>query len=58
VAANGDTANKIGTLQLAIVAKFYNVPVFVVLPTTSLDLTMPNGTEIVVEQRPGHELTS
>ena len=58
VAANGDTANKIGTLQLAIVANHYQVPVFVALPTTSLDLSIPNGLGITVEERPPHELTS
>ena len=57
VAANGDTANKIGTLQLSIVAKHYQVPVFVALPTTSLDLSLPNGTGIPVEERAARELT-
>ena len=58
VAANGDTANKIGTLQLSIVAKFYQVPVFVALPTTTLDLSLPNGTGIPVEERAALEMTS
>jgi methylthioribose-1-phosphate isomerase len=57
VAANGDTANKIGSYQLAIVAKHHGVPFFVAAPTTTLDLSMSSGTEIHVEERPGHEMT-
>ena len=40
VASNGDTANKIGTYQLAITAKYHGVPFFAAVPTTTLDLTM------------------
>lgn len=58
VAANGDTANKIGTFQLAIAAKYHKVPFFVAAPTTTLDLTMSTGEEIEIEQRPAIELTS
>lgn len=58
VTANGDTANKIGTYQLAIVAKHHGVPFFAAVPTTTLDLTMSNGTQIFVEERPAEELTS
>ncbi len=58
VAANGDTANKIGTYQLAIAAKYHNVPFFAAVPTTTLDLSMASGAEIHVEERPGVELTS
>ena len=58
VAANGDTANKIGTYQLAIAAKYHGVPFFAAVPTTTLDLTMASGAEIHVEERPPHELTS
>lgn len=57
VAANGDTANKIGTYQLAITAKYHNVPFFAAVPTTTLDLSMSSGAEIEVEERPAHELT-
>ena len=57
VAANGDTANKIGTYQLAIVAQFHKVPFFVAAPTTTLDISMPNGGEITIEERPLAELT-
>lgn len=58
VAANGDTANKIGTYQLAITAKYHGVPFFAAVPTTTLDLTMASGAEIHVEERPSSELTS
>lgn len=57
VAANGDTANKIGTYQLAIIAKHHGVPFYVAAPTTSLDVAMANGSKIVVEERPADELT-
>lgn len=58
VAANGDTANKIGTYQLAIVAKFHGVPFFPAVPTTTLDLSIPSGAKIHVEERPADELTT
>jgi len=58
VAANGDTANKIGTYQLAIVAKFHGVPFFPAVPTTTLDLSIPSGAKIHVEERPAAELTT
>jgi 5-methylthioribose kinase len=58
VAANGDTANKIGTYQLAIAAQYHKVPFFAAVPTTTLDLTMENGDSIPVEQRPPQELTT
>jgi methylthioribose-1-phosphate isomerase len=58
VAANGDTANKIGTYQLAIAAKYHNVPFFAAVPTTTLDLSMASGAEIHVEERPPEELTT
>jgi methylthioribose-1-phosphate isomerase len=57
VAANGDTANKIGTYQLAIAAKYHGIPFFVAIPTTTLDLSISNGASIVIEERPSHELT-
>lgn len=57
VAANGDTANKIGTYQLAIAARHHGVAFFAAAPTTSLDLSMPSGGRIHVEQRPPQELT-
>ncbi|KAI8821689.1 uncharacterized protein EV422DRAFT_586511 [Fimicolochytrium jonesii] len=51
VAANGDTANKIGTYQLAITARYHNVPFIVAAPTTSIDLNTPNGDAITIEER-------
>ncbi|XP_043590726.1 methylthioribose-1-phosphate isomerase isoform X1 [Bombus pyrosoma] len=57
VAANGDTANKIGTYQIAIVAKYHNVPFYVAAPRTSIDFTIPNGDHIVIEERPEREMT-
>ena len=57
VVANGDTANKIGTYQAAIVARHHRVPFYVVAPSTSIDLTRRTGEEIVIEQRPAHEMT-
>ncbi|PRT53282.1 Methylthioribose-1-phosphate isomerase [Wickerhamiella sorbophila] len=58
VAANGDTANKIGTYQLAVLAKFHGVKFIVAAPTTSIDFEMRSGAEIVIEERPAEELTS
>lgn len=58
VTANGDTANKIGTYQLAILAKHHNIPFYVAAPTTSIDLSKKTGEEIVIEQRPGSEMTN
>lgn len=58
VTANGDTANKIGTYQLAILAKHHQIPFYVAAPTTSIDLTKKTGDEIVIEQRPSKEMTS
>lgn len=57
VAANGDTANKIGTYQLAIVAKYHEVPFYVAAPTTSIDFTLPHGKLIPIEERPQEEVT-
>jgi len=57
VAANGDTANKIGTLQLAIVSSFYNIPFYVAAPLTTIDLNTRSGDEIQIEHRSGDEIT-
>ncbi len=58
VTANGDTANTIGTYQLAILAKHHEIPFYVAAPTTSIDLTKKTGNEIVIEQRPSSEMTT
>jgi methylthioribose-1-phosphate isomerase len=57
VAANGDTANKIGTLPLAIAARHYGVPMYVCAPTATIDPDTPDGGRIVIEERPGSEIT-
>ncbi|MDE7017366.1 MAG: S-methyl-5-thioribose-1-phosphate isomerase [Lachnospiraceae bacterium] len=57
VAANGDTANKIGTSVVAAVAKRYHVPFYVCAPTATIDRNTPTGADITIEQRPDHEVT-
>ncbi|NXC42142.1 MTNA isomerase, partial [Penelope pileata] len=57
VAANGDTANKIGTYQLAVVARHLGVPFYVAAPSSSCDLALPSGAAIPIEERPAQELT-
>ena len=57
VAANGDTANKIGTSVVATVAKRYNVPVYVCAPTSTIDMNTKTGTDIHIEQRSAEEVT-
>ncbi|XP_034800705.2 methylthioribose-1-phosphate isomerase isoform X2 [Pan paniscus] len=58
VVANGDTANKVGTYQLAIVAKHHGIPFYVAAPSSSCDLRLETGKEIIIEERPGQELTN
>ncbi|HHW07552.1 MAG TPA: S-methyl-5-thioribose-1-phosphate isomerase [Clostridia bacterium] len=58
VAANGDTANKIGTSGVAILAKYYKIPFYVCAPLSTIDLNCRNGAEIKIEQRPGEEITT
>jgi methylthioribose-1-phosphate isomerase len=58
VAANGDTANKIGTYNLAVVARENGVPFYVAAPTTTIDLATPTGDEIEIEERPALEVTT
>ncbi len=58
VVANGDTANKIGTMSLAILAKHFNIPFYVAVPTPTIDLTMKTGKEIPIEERGHEEVTS
>jgi len=57
VAANGDTANKIGTSTLSIVAKNYGVPVYVLGPTSTIDMNCPTGNDIKIELRPEDEIS-
>ena len=56
VAANGDTANKIGTYALAILARYHGVKFLVAAPRTTIDLSTPSGKEIVIEERPPEEM--
>lgn len=56
VAANGDTANKIGTLGLAVLAKHYGVPMYIAMPTSTLDRRCPNGSAIPIEERDASEV--
>lgn len=57
VAANGDTANKIGTSVVAAVAKKYGVPFYVCAPTSTIDRNTPDGDAIIIEQRKPEEVT-
>ena len=57
IAANGDTANKIGTSSLAVLASYYKIPFYVLAPTSTIDFNCPTGNEIVIEQRPSYEVT-
>jgi methylthioribose-1-phosphate isomerase len=56
VAANGDTANKVGTYSLAVLARAHHVPFYVAMPTSSLDRTIATGDAIAIEERSGDEL--
>ncbi|NLJ95428.1 MAG: S-methyl-5-thioribose-1-phosphate isomerase [Clostridiaceae bacterium] len=58
VAANGDTANKIGTLSLAILANHYDIPFYVLGPSSTIDLETKTGDEIVIEERNSEEIRS
>ena len=56
IAANGDTANKIGTYTLAVLAKENGVPFYVAAPTSTIDVSLSSGDEIQIEERPPHEV--
>ena len=58
VAANGDAANKIGTSGVAILARHYGVPFYVLGPTSTIDWTCPDGAHIPIEERDGEEIRS
>ena len=57
IAANGDTANKIGTYSVAVLAKENNIPFYVAAPVSTLDLTLSDGSKIPIEERPTTEVT-
>ena len=56
VARNGDTANKIGTSGVAILAKHYGIPFYVLGPSSTIDFTCPDGDHIPIEERDGEEI--
>lgn len=56
IAANGDTANKIGTYSVAVLAQAHGIPFYVAAPTSTIDLKVATGQEIPIEQRPAKEI--
>ena len=58
IAANGDTANKIGTYSLAVLAAHHGIPFYVVAPTSTVDLATPTGSDIPIEERAAAEITT
>jgi len=58
ISSNGDVANKIGTYNLAVLAKHHNVKFMVVAPTSTFDMSLDNGTQIPIEERPMEEVTT
>jgi methylthioribose-1-phosphate isomerase len=58
IAANGDTANKIGTYPLAVLARHHGIPFYVVAPTSTVDPDTPTGADIPIEERAASEVTS
>ncbi len=57
VAANGDVANKIGTYMVAVLAKRHGIPFYVACPLSTIDMSISNGGEIPIEERPAEEVT-
>jgi methylthioribose-1-phosphate isomerase len=57
IAANGDTANKIGTYGVALLARAHGIPFYVAAPSSTFDLSLPNGDAIPIEQRDPREVT-
>ena len=57
IAANGDTANKIGTYTVAILAKEHGIPFYVAAPWSTIDLAIPDGSQIPIEERAAREVT-
>lgn len=58
VAANGDAANKIGTLGVAILAKRFGIPFYICAPSSTIDMNTPTGAEIPIEERDGDEIST
>jgi len=57
IAANGDVANKIGTYTVAVLAREHKIPFYVAAPTSTIDLTLADGSQIPIEERDGREVT-
>jgi len=57
IAANGDTANKIGTYSLAVLAKAHGIPFYIAAPTSTIDASLKTGKEIIIEERRAEEVT-
>ncbi|MFP4145861.1 MAG: S-methyl-5-thioribose-1-phosphate isomerase [Phycisphaeraceae bacterium] len=57
IAANGDAANKIGTYNLAVLAKHHHIPFYVAAPSSTFDLSLPDGSGIPIEERSAEEIT-
>ncbi|MBE6301423.1 MAG: S-methyl-5-thioribose-1-phosphate isomerase [Parabacteroides distasonis] len=57
IAANGDVANKIGTSSVAILARYYGIPFYVLGPTSTIDMACPTGKDIIIEERSPEEVT-
>jgi methylthioribose-1-phosphate isomerase len=57
IAENGDTANKIGTYNLAVLSRYHNIPFYIAAPASTFDLTIKSGRDIPIEQRQASEIT-
>ena len=57
IAANGDTANKIGTYSVAVLAQAHDIPFYIAAPSSTFDLSIASGAEIPIEQRASEEIT-
>jgi methylthioribose-1-phosphate isomerase len=57
IAANGDVANKVGTYGVAVLARAHNIPFYVAAPMSTVDLSIPDGSHIPIEERSATEVT-
>lgn len=58
IAGNGDTANKIGTYNLAVLSRYHKIPFYIAAPFSTFDLSLKSGAQIPIEERSGDEITS
>ncbi len=58
IAANGDTANKIGTFSVSIMAKYFGIPMYIAAPTPTIDMRCSDGSQIPIEERDSEEITN